>query len=124
MVLSLTNDGESAAYVHMGIDDPSDDDGERGGVLPEEQIVPDNEDAERGVATSAYCRRYRQMRPFGCKWAEEEYEWVRGSITSYNLGWLSGYAQRRASFSREPEIQVGETHLYLGETWIYEGGSA
>ena len=61
------------------------------------------------------------MRPFGFKWAKAECEWFREGRTDYNLGWLSGYAKRRASFLRDPEIHVGGTHFYLGETWIYEG---
>ena len=109
----------------MDLDEPSDDDGERGRVLPEGPLVAGNEEKEeRGVATATYFRRYRQMRPFGFKWARAGCEWIMERRTDYNVGWLSGYARRRASFLRDPEMRVGEIHLYLGETWIYEGGSA
>ena len=121
MALSLTNDGEAASYVPIRLDEPSDEDEERGGVLPDEQIVSGNEDAGRGVATSSYCRFYRRIRPRGFMWANAECEWLSGILTDYNIGWLAGYAKRRASLLRDPEIHVVETHLYMGETWIYEG---
>ena len=35
MALEPTNDGAAAAYAPMKIDDPSEDDGAPGGVLPE-----------------------------------------------------------------------------------------
>ena len=64
------------------------------------------------------------MRALGFKWAKEEYEWLRERLTDYNIGWVSGYAERRASFLRNPENHMGEIQLYLDESWIYDGESS
>ena len=64
------------------------------------------------------------MRAFGYKWAKAEYEWIRERMTDYNIGWISGYADRRASFLRNPEGRLGEIQLYLDEGWIYDGESS
>ena len=49
-----------------------------------------------------------------------EHEWLIGRLTDYSLGRLSGYARRRASFLRDPQIRLRGTHLYMGETRICE----
>ena len=103
--------------------DPSDDEVEKEDAAGRPE--GDQEEAgERGVARAAYFRCYRRMRIFGFKWANAEYEWLRGRLTDYNIGRTSGYTERRASFSLTPEDRADAAHLYLGETWIYEGESA
>ena len=42
MEIELTNDGASDACVPMALEEPSDDDGGRGGVLPEEPPGAEN----------------------------------------------------------------------------------
>ena len=108
MELERTNDGEAAAYAPMEIEARSDD-GEHGGVLPEDPLVIENGEKEvRGADTAAYFRRYHQMRPSGFTRAISEYECPRERLADYNLGWLSGcarglstlYSGQRASYGK------------------------
>ena len=78
---------------------------------------------KRCVAKASYFRRYRRMRVFGFKWAKAENEWLRDRLTDYIIGRESCSAERRTSLARTPGCHIAEVHLYLGETWIYEGGS-
>ena len=61
----------------------------------------------RGVGNSEYSRRYRWVRAFGLKWAKAERERLRERLTDYIIGWISGYAARRASFLRNQDDHLG-----------------
>ena len=64
------------------------------------------------------------MRHFGFRWAKSEYDWIKERLTDYNLGWANGYSERRAHFSRHPDLHADENHILLDESWVYEGESA
>ena len=64
------------------------------------------------------------MRRFGFRWAKAEYDWVKERLTDYNVGWANVYSERRVHFSRHPHLHSQEIHIFLDESWLYEGESA
>ena len=49
---------------------------------------------------------------FGFTCENAEYDWMKERLTEYNVGRISGYAERRAQFLRFPEEHSGETRLF------------
>ena len=105
MALALSDDGDAAAYAPMELGDPSDG---------EEERYPEDCAEDREVTPAACFKCYRRMKACGFTWAKAEYDWLKERLTEYNVGWISGYAERRAQFLRFPEDHAGETHLFYG----------
>ena len=127
MALALTDSGESEAYAPMEIEGPSGEAEERDPAFADATVQPaaadaeDGDDAERGVAQSAYFKRYRGIRAFGFKLAKVGRDRLRESLTDYNIFRISGYAARRARFPRHPDGHIGPLQLYGCDSCIYEG---
>ena len=107
MALALADDGEAAAYAPTELEDPSDG---------EEERYPEECEEDREVAPASYFKCYRRMEAIVFTWANDEYDWVKKRLTEYNVGWISGNAERRAQFPRFPEERAAQTHLFRAKS--------
>ena len=93
-------------------------------VKSELGLVEEAVGEKRRRDVAAYLMIYRVVGEFGFIWGKAGYDWIKERLADCNLGWAKGYSERRSRYLRHPDLRAGEVHVFLDESWVYEGGIA